>query len=53
MKQSIEKKLQELDKKAKAGSFHHDVKITGSSSLHTIIKTKEQADFFMKLLKQQ
>lgn len=51
MKETIARKIAALTKKAKQGK-PADVKLAASSSLHRVIKTKEQADFFMKLLKE-
>jgi hypothetical protein len=52
MNQSIERKLAALTKKAKENGRKPDAKAPVSSSLHKVIKTKEQADLFMKLLKE-
>jgi hypothetical protein len=54
MKKSIEKRIKELTEKAKqtgvkSASFSRSVH--NRSSLHRIIKTKEQADAFMRQLK--
>ncbi|WEK34936.1 MAG: hypothetical protein P0Y53_20805 [Candidatus Pseudobacter hemicellulosilyticus] len=51
MKETIAKKIAALTRKAKQGK-PADVKLATSSSLHRVIKTKEQADLFMKLLKE-
>jgi len=54
MKEKILKEAQEFAKKAKA-SGKIDLKITlksgETSSLGKVIKTQEQGDFFMKMLK--
>jgi hypothetical protein len=52
MKESIAHKVAALTKKAKENGKKADTKLTGSSSLHQVIKTKQQADLFMKLLKE-
>ena len=52
MKENLEKRLAELSKKAKVNNSKIEVKSQASSSLHIVIKTKAQADLFMKLLKE-
>lgn len=52
MEKVIERKVAALTKKAKAGGRKAAHKLQVSSSLHQVIKTKEQADLFMKLLKE-
>jgi len=52
MEKSIERKVAALTKKAKENSRKADAKLAPSSSLHQVIKTKEQAELFMKLLKE-
>ncbi|HEY8893928.1 MAG TPA: hypothetical protein VIM79_03905 [Niastella sp.] len=53
MNKSIERKLAALTKKAKEHGRKAEAKaIPVSSSLHKVIKTKEQAELFMKLLKE-
>jgi len=52
MNKTIERKLAALTKKAKENGQKADVKLAVSSSLHRVIKTKEQANLFMKLLKE-
>jgi|ADGO01.1.fsa_nt_gi hypothetical protein len=53
MKQSIAKKVAALTQRAKEhGQKKADVKPASGSSLHRVIKTKEQAALFMKLLKE-
>jgi hypothetical protein len=52
MNKTIERKVAALTKKAKENGQKADVKAVVSSSLHRVIKTKEQANLFMKLLKE-
>lgn len=52
MKESLEDKLAALDKKAKEGGKKLKVRNPPKSSLEQVIKTKAQADLFMKLLKE-
>jgi hypothetical protein len=52
MKKTIAKKVAALTKKAKSQGKKPEVKLATSSSLHQVIKTKEQAALFMKLLKE-
>lgn len=53
MKKTIAKKVAALTKKAKEqGKKKPEVKLATNSSLHQVIKTKEQAALFMKLLKE-
>lgn len=52
MKETIARKIAALTKKARKDGRKADVKLATSSSLHQVIKTKEQADLFMKLLKE-
>jgi hypothetical protein len=53
-KEEILKKMDELGQQAKKVR-KNDIKVTltsgGETSLGKVIKTKEQADFFMKMLK--
>jgi hypothetical protein len=52
MEKTIERKLAALTKRAKENGKKAEAKLAVSSSLHQVIKTKEQADLFMKLLKE-
>lgn len=52
MKESLHNKIMAITKKAREQGNKPNLKTVGSSSLHHVIKTKEQADLFMKLLKQ-
>lgn len=52
MEKKIASKLAALTKKAKENGKKAEVKLATNSSLHKVIKTKEQADLFMKLLKE-
>jgi hypothetical protein len=52
MNKTITRKIAALTKKAKESGKKGDVKLATSSSLHRVIKTKEQAALFMKLLKE-
>jgi hypothetical protein len=52
MKKTLAKKVAALTKKAKSQGKNPEVKLATSSSLHQVIKTKEQAALFMKLLKE-
>ncbi|WP_153825442.1 hypothetical protein [Niastella caeni] len=52
MNKTIERKLAALNKKAKEDGRKAEAKAPVSSSLHRVIKTKEQANLFMKLLKE-
>jgi hypothetical protein len=52
MKKTIARKLAALTQRAKENGKKSDVKMATVSSLHQVIKTKEQADLFMKLLKE-
>jgi hypothetical protein len=52
MNKTIERKLAALTKKAKGTGKKAEVKLATSSSLHQVIKTKEQAALFMKLLRE-
>jgi len=51
MDEAVKRKLEELGKKAKEGGIKSRPTLRNGSSLHKIIKTKKQADTFMKLLK--
>jgi hypothetical protein len=51
MKESIAHKVEALTKKAKENGKKTSAKLVSHSSLHHVIKTKEQAALFMKLLK--
>lgn len=54
MKETIEEKINQLRQQAKKAG-KKDIKVTlksgGETSLGKVIKTKEQAEFFMKMLK--
>jgi hypothetical protein len=52
MKETIHNRVMALVKKAREQGKKQDIKTVGSSSLHQVIKTKEQADRFMKSLKE-
>lgn len=53
MKQTIARKVAALTKKAKQEGKKSEPKaVIANSSLHQVIKTKEQAALFMKLLKE-
>jgi len=52
MKKTIARKVAALTKKAKEQGKKPEVNLATSSSLHQVIKTKEQAALFMKLLKE-
>jgi hypothetical protein len=52
MKEDLNKRLEKLAIKARTTAPKTEVKSAGPSSLHQIIKTKEQAALFMKLLKE-
>lgn len=52
MKETLANKVAALTKKARENGKKAEVKVPASSSLHQVIKTKEQADLFMKLLKE-
>jgi len=52
MKETLHKRVEALAKKARANGQLKDVRTVHASSLHQIIKTKEQAARFMKLLKE-
>ncbi|MDR3713218.1 MAG: hypothetical protein P4L51_10415 [Puia sp.] len=52
MNEKLTSRIEKLAVKAAATKVKVDVKSSGSSSLHKIIKTKKQADLFMKLLKE-
>ena len=53
MKQTIARKVAALTKKAKQEGKKSEPKaVVAHSSLHHVIKTKEQAALFMKLLKE-
>jgi S-ribosylhomocysteine lyase LuxS involved in autoinducer biosynthesis len=52
MKDSLQIRMEAILKKAREGKMPtRNIRTVGSSSLHQIIKTKEQADLFMKKLK--
>jgi len=51
MKESVYSRLRAITKKAHEQGKKQNIKTVSSSSLHQVIKTKEQADLFMKLLK--
>ncbi|MDP4265099.1 MAG: hypothetical protein Q8941_21400 [Bacteroidota bacterium] len=52
IKKTIARKIAALTKKTKENGKKGDVKLAPSSSLHQVIKPKEQAALFMKLLKE-
>lgn len=52
MKEKLTSRIEMLAKKANVTLVKADVKSAAHSSLHQIIKTKQQADLFMKLLKE-
>jgi len=52
MKEQLAKRIEQLAKRASSSAVKANVKPSGNSSLHQIIKTKQQADLFMKLLKE-
>lgn len=52
MNKTIERKVAALTKKAKENGKKAEAKAVVSSSLHRVIKTKEQANLFMKLLRE-
>lgn len=52
MKETIHSRLIALAKRAREQGKKQDIKTASSSSLHQVIKTKEQADRFMKSLKE-
>jgi hypothetical protein len=52
MKETIDQKIEALTRKAKESGSKTNVKLASQSSLHQVIKTKEQAERFMKLLKE-
>ncbi|HWK06777.1 MAG TPA: hypothetical protein VNS58_24245 [Puia sp.] len=52
MKEKLISRIETLAKRASATAVKADVKSSGNSSLHQIIKTKQQADLFIKLLKE-
>jgi len=52
MKESLHSRVSALAKKAREEGKRQNIKTVGSSSLHQVIKTKEQADKFMKLLRE-
>ena len=52
MKETIHNRVMALVKKAREQGKKQDIKTVSSSSLHQVIKTKEQADRFMKSLKE-
>ena len=52
MKDSVQIRMEAILKKAREGKMPaKNIRAVGSSSLHQIIKTKDQADRFMKKLK--
>lgn len=51
MDEVVKRKLEEINKKAKESSYKSKHTLRNASSLHQIIRTKEQADRFMKKLK--
>ena len=52
MKEKLASRIEKLRKMANKAAVNVEVKHAGNSSLHQIIKTKQQADMFMKLLKE-
>jgi len=52
MKEKLASRIEKLAKRASKSPVTAEVKTSGNSSLHQIIKTKQQADLFMKLLKE-
>jgi hypothetical protein len=52
MKESVYSRLRAITKKAHEQGKKQNIKTVSSSSLHQVIKTKAQADLFMKLLKE-
>lgn len=52
MKEKLSDGVAALAKKARANGQVKDVRVAHASSLHQIIKTKAQAERFMKLLKE-
>ncbi len=52
MKEKLAKRIEQLANRASKSAVKANVKPSGNSSLHQIIKTKQQADLFMKLLKE-
>jgi len=51
MKDQVRLNIEAIEKKAAEGKWPAKMPRPGYSSLHKIIKTKEQADRFMKALK--
>ena len=51
MDEILKQKLDEITKKAKADGIETKITLRNCSSLHNIIRTKEQADKFMKKLR--
>jgi hypothetical protein len=52
MKETISKKIESLTRQAKTSGKKVEAKVPVQSSLHHVIKSKQQADLFMKLLKE-
>lgn len=52
MKEELNSRIEKLAQRANVKAVKVDVKSSGHSSLHQVIKTKQQADLFMKLLKE-
>jgi hypothetical protein len=52
MEEKLARRVEQLAKKASKSTVKVDLKTSSNSSLHQIIKTKQQADLFMKLLKE-
>lgn len=52
MKENLNSRIEKLTIKARAATPKAEIKTAGHSSLHQIIKTKQQAELFMKLLKE-
>ena len=50
MKESLHNRVLALAKRAREEGKKQNIKTVGSSSLHQVIKTREQADKFMKSL---
>ena len=52
MKEPLTSRIEKLAKKASQSATKKNIKSAGHSSLHQVIKTKQQADLFMKLLRE-
>ena len=51
MKETISKKIENLTRQAKSQGKQSQIKVPVQSSLHHVIKSKQQAALFMKLLR--